>query len=113
MGESSKRRANNPAQISGDIDAGRTGDKRPGFDPAAAPLSTDGEAGGVRMSEAQIREARISELSNQQHDKDVSYGDAMRPLNAKPAGGHYGFVALAAIVAAAAMIIAVVALLSM
>jgi hypothetical protein len=28
------------------IDGGRTGDKVPGFDPAAAPLSTDEEAGG-------------------------------------------------------------------
>lgn len=36
------------AQLKGDIDAGRTGDKAAGFDPAAAPLGSDEEASGVR-----------------------------------------------------------------
>ena len=39
----------NPAQIRGDIQRGLTGDKRPGFDPAMAPLETDSEAGGVPL----------------------------------------------------------------
>ena len=33
-------------QLRGDIDAGRTGDKVPFSDPAAAPLGTDDEAAG-------------------------------------------------------------------
>jgi hypothetical protein len=32
------------------IDCGRTGDKIPGFDPAAAPLGTDEEAAGTPPS---------------------------------------------------------------
>lgn len=38
----------NPAQAKDAIDSGQTGDKVPGFDPAAAPLGTDDEAGGAR-----------------------------------------------------------------
>ena len=34
-------------QLRRDIDAGRTGDKSPGSDPAAAPLGTDDEAAGT------------------------------------------------------------------
>lgn len=42
------RRRANPAQLKGDIDAGREGDKVGGFDPAASPLGTDEEASGVQ-----------------------------------------------------------------
>ena len=38
----------NAAQAKHAIDSGATGDKVPGFDPAAAPLGTDDEAGGGR-----------------------------------------------------------------
>lgn len=55
-------RGANPAQIRGDIDAGRTGDKTPGLDPAAAPLGTDEESAGPMLppaAEAAVRrEAR-------------------------------------------------------
>jgi hypothetical protein len=37
----------NAAQLKDDIDRGRAGDKVGGFDPAAAPLGTDDEAGGA------------------------------------------------------------------
>ena len=37
----------NAAQAKHAIDSGATGDKVPGFDPAAAPLGTDDEAGGA------------------------------------------------------------------
>lgn len=36
-----------------DIDAGRTGDKVPVSDPAAAPLGADAETAGVRVSPAE------------------------------------------------------------
>ena len=37
-----------------DIDAGRTGDKSPGSDPAAAPLGTDDEAAGTPVAPAVV-----------------------------------------------------------
>ena len=40
----------NAAQAKDAIDSGATGDKVPGFDPAAAPLGTDDEAGGARAA---------------------------------------------------------------
>ncbi|GGC75943.1 DUF2934 domain-containing protein [Chelatococcus reniformis] len=48
--------------LRGDIDAGRTGDKVPGSDPAAAPLGTDDEAAGTPNTKAQIDDARRQEL---------------------------------------------------
>jgi len=46
------------AQLRGDIDNGRTGDKTPGFDPAAAPLETDAEAGGTPPTPGEVAQAR-------------------------------------------------------
>ena len=51
-------------QLKHDIDSGRTGDKVRHFDPAAAPLGTDEEAGGASLSPETIslereRERRI------------------------------------------------------
>jgi hypothetical protein len=43
------RRGATPEQLRADIDSGRTGDKVGGFDPAAAPLCSDDEAGGVQL----------------------------------------------------------------
>jgi hypothetical protein len=46
-------------RLRGDIDRGLTGEKVPGSDPAAAPLGTDAEAGGVPPTRAEIElEAR-------------------------------------------------------
>jgi hypothetical protein len=39
------------ARIKGAIDAGRTRDKVPGFDPGAAPLGTDEESAGASLSQ--------------------------------------------------------------
>ncbi|MFO1080323.1 MAG: hypothetical protein U1E23_06840 [Reyranellaceae bacterium] len=49
------------SQLKADIDGGRTGDKRRGFDPAAAPLGTDDEAAGSPPPGAAIDHARASE----------------------------------------------------
>ena len=46
-----------------DIDSGRTGDKVPHPDPAAAPLGTDDEAGGHPPRPHEIQEAAATELS--------------------------------------------------
>lgn len=52
------------AQLRGDIDRGRTGDKAPGLDPAAAPMETDAEAGGTPPSVAEIEQALRHERRN-------------------------------------------------
>lgn len=55
--------ASTTAQLSADINSGRTGDKVAGFDPAAAPLGTDDEAGGHPPTPEQIAMARDQETS--------------------------------------------------
>jgi hypothetical protein len=52
------------AQLKADIDAGRTGDKVSGHDPAAAPLGTDDEAAGTPPSPGVIAQARAAERSS-------------------------------------------------
>jgi hypothetical protein len=49
------------AQLRGDINSGKTGDKTPGFDPAAAPMETDAEAGGASPTPEEVAQARASE----------------------------------------------------
>lgn len=56
-----ERRDATAAQLKADIDSGRTGDKVAGFDPAAAPLGTDAEAGGAPMDPDLIAEDRLGE----------------------------------------------------
>lgn len=52
-----------PDRVRGDIDAGRTGDKAGGFDPAAAPLGADDEAGGAPLDLEFIARVRDMELA--------------------------------------------------
>lgn len=49
------------AQLRGDINSGKTGDKTPGFDPAAAPMETDAEAGGTPPTAEEVAQARAQE----------------------------------------------------
>jgi hypothetical protein len=70
------------AQLKADIDAGRTGDKLTGFDPAAAPLGTDDEAGGSPPTPHMIAEARLAELSRPIDRRDLSGADRPRPSTA-------------------------------
>jgi|GEM_PF-3134137 len=58
-------------QLRRDIDSGRTGDKAPGLDPAAAPLGTDEEAGGAGPTAAEIAQARALERRNARGDNAV------------------------------------------
>lgn len=51
----------NVIQLKGDIDAGRTGDKIAGFDPAAAPLGADDEAAGAPAEPQAVGQARTAE----------------------------------------------------
>ena len=49
------------AQLRDDIDSGRASDKIGGFDPAAAPLGTDDEAGGVAHDPMLMAATRVRE----------------------------------------------------
>jgi hypothetical protein len=58
-----KRPSDKPtsAQLRGDIDRGKTGDKTPGVDPAAAPMETDAEASGMPPTPEEVAQARALE----------------------------------------------------
>jgi hypothetical protein len=75
------------ARLKADINAGRTGDKRAGFDPAAAPLGTDDEAAGAPIPEdvaEQVRNAeRAPHLDGQTGPKEATAPDAA-PSKAVP-----------------------------
>jgi len=51
------------AQLKGDIDSGRTGDKTQVFDPGLSPLGTDDEAAGTPPTPEQVDQARHQESS--------------------------------------------------
>ena len=51
------------AQLKDDIDSGRTGDKVAGFDPGAAPLGTDEEAGGAPHDPLLVAANRATEAA--------------------------------------------------
>jgi len=57
------RRGATPEQLRADIDSGRTGDKVGGFDPAAAPLCSDDEAGGAQNNPELIALVRALECA--------------------------------------------------
>lgn len=60
------------AQLKDDINSGRTGDKAPGFDPAAAPLGVDEEAAGTPLPAEVVAQARRDEQrSTHKHPNEV------------------------------------------
>lgn len=68
------------AQIRGDIQAGLTGDKQPGFDPAMAPLETDAEADGMTLRSADVDNEREDQRWGKKPEVSADYGSAMRPV---------------------------------
>ncbi|MBT9373302.1 hypothetical protein KLP42_25625 [Rhizobium sp. CSW-27] len=57
---------------------GLTGDKRPGFDPAMAPLETDSEAGGHPLSPQEVDTARKTQRKGPaQHQRSRNFDVAM------------------------------------
>jgi hypothetical protein len=93
----------NPAQVRGDIQSGVTGDKKVGFDPAAAPLETDSEAGGTPLSPEMVALTRVP-VAPTSDDNQGSTGSAMRPIRAKRPEGisvGVGFLLLGVLVVAA------------
>ncbi len=79
-------RDRNPAQVRGDIEQGRTGDKTGGFDPAAAPYETDAEAGGTPLSGAQTAPAGTARPQPVPGGEQLAHGSAMRPFEGKETG---------------------------
>ena len=76
----------NVAQLQADIQHGLTGDKAPGFDPAAAPLGTDEEAGGHPAQPAQVRQARAQAASGAQPARPNA-SEPSRAPHGGPSGG--------------------------
>ncbi len=77
----------NPAQLRGDIQRGVTGDKRAGFDPAAAPLETDAEAAGTPLGPEHTELGELPPVTPPGHAAD-SYENAMlRPADGSPRTG--------------------------
>jgi hypothetical protein len=54
----------NVDQLRADIDSGKTGDKIPFPDPAAAPLGTDAEAAGYPPSRRELRMEMINQAGS-------------------------------------------------
>lgn len=101
----------NPAEVRGDIQSGRTEDKRPGFDPAAAPLETDSEAGASALSPEQTAMATEGRAGKPGSPEPVSYNDAMRRRRgtARTEGAGGPLTAYLAIVVVMIVVIAAVA----
>ncbi|RWM14860.1 MAG: hypothetical protein E5X53_24920 [Mesorhizobium sp.] len=103
------RRDQTPAEARGDIQAGATQDKTPGFDPAAAPEETDAEAADVPNPVAEARPQRQPEFTN-----EASFADAMRPVGSEPdlqPRSNWPVLVIAAVVLVAAAVFVIAAML--
>ncbi|QIA24437.1 hypothetical protein A9K68_023550 [Mesorhizobium sp. AA22] len=104
------RRDQTTAKARGDIQAGATQDKTPGFDPAAAPEATDAEAADVPSPAAEARPRRQPEFTN-----EASFGDAMRrPVGSEPdlqPRSNWPVLVIAAVVLVAAAVFVIAAML--
>jgi len=89
------------AQLKGDINSGRTGDKNEVFDPGLSPLGTDDEAGGVSPSADQVDLARHQEgVARWQNGNDR---DSYAHQNShKALYAYVGFIALVLVLFAGA-----------
>jgi hypothetical protein len=94
------------ARHHGTIQKGETGDKTPGFDPAAVPLETDAEAGGTPTPPGlDDQTSRVVP----EHTNATSYASAMRPLGERETQGATSWIVL---VAAGAAVVAIAALVA-
>jgi hypothetical protein len=89
------------AQLKGDIDSGRTGDKNEAFDPGLSPLGTDDEAAGTPPKPEQVDLARHQESAERwrnDNDKDsYAHQNSRKALYA-----YVGFIALVLVLFAGA-----------
>jgi len=77
----STARPRRAAQERADIQKGLTGDKVPGFDPAAAPLETDAEAAGTPEAAGYSDEPGIGRPASNRDAHQSSHADAMRSFD--------------------------------
>jgi hypothetical protein len=99
------------SQLKHDIDSGRTGDKAGGFDPAAAPLGTDDEAGGAAASPEAISHARAMETVRGLNSRTTNAAQPELQPDARMKGPSVALPVVLGIGAAAALAAALVALL--
>jgi hypothetical protein len=100
-------RALNPAEEKARIDRGETGDKVPGFDPAAAPLGTDEEAAGTHAMPdgmAAVRRPPLRPPAGQTPAPEDSIAPDADP--AKPRG-NWGWAVAVVVVVVVAIVVAV------
>jgi hypothetical protein len=88
------------------VDRGETGDKIPGFDPAAAPMETDSEAGGAPSCNSAPAPSGVAHRPPQ-----TSTGSAMRAMPGfeTPGGHRVWWVVVTVLVVIAAGVFAAVA----
>ncbi|RWP11322.1 hypothetical protein [Mesorhizobium sp.] len=92
-----------PAAARGEVQAGVTQDKTPGFDPAIAPLETDAEAANTQNPVAGTSPPR----TRPKFENDASFADAMRPVEGEPElrpGGNWPVLVIASVVLVAAVV---------
>lgn len=99
------------AQVKGDINSGRTGDKVAGFDPGASPLGTDDEAGGAALDPQLIAETRARESAGRPQDGAANAATPQLQPDASGLRQSYAVPVIAGVLAAAALGIALVAVL--
>ncbi|MBS9478892.1 hypothetical protein [Ancylobacter radicis] len=73
-----------------DIDRGRTGDKVPFSDPAAAPLGTDDEAAGTPPTAERIELAQATAARASGRTPPGDTGERSRPYNDQAHDSHPG-----------------------
>jgi hypothetical protein len=81
------------AQLKGDIDSGRTGDKNEALDPGLSPLGTDDEAAGFPPKPEQVDLARHQENSVRWRDGTEKDSYAHRN-SSKALYAYVGFIGL-------------------
>ena len=91
------------AQLKHDINSGRTGDKVAGFDPAAAPLGVDEEAGGAPHDPMLNAITREEQSAGRPYSPRPNASTPELQPNASGAPSRYALPSLIGLVAAAAI----------
>ncbi|WP_067216180.1 hypothetical protein [Stappia indica] len=103
------------ANVRGDIQKGRTGDKVPGFDPAAAPMETDAEAAGTQPPPPSGDARQTAEAASTDTTPPYAYASsnasAMRPFDRQKPKSSVRMVTVAMIAAAVVALLVVAAII--
>jgi hypothetical protein len=96
------------AQLKSDIDSGLTGDKVGGFDPGAAPLGTDAEAGGAPHDPELLALAREQERTSPKPSTNANAATPELQPNARMGRTPMMLPIVAGVVAAALLVVLLV-----